>query len=237
MNIAPSYSNTGISNSLTSFYQTAPSNKSELSHSSFKSSDSNRSKRLLIVDDEKAVLSSLKRLFKFHGFTVHLAEGAMAGLDILRQHPVDAIISDLRMPEVKGDQFLSETVDLGPEIPRIILTGLTDQIPRLKDKDYQKVIDAYVEKPWSNNKLVNLVNESIAKKQTTQDLAKPLIESTVQLSESAIHLSHFQNRLATDTEVDEDRVELFKALIDSGNYKIDAVSTSKAMLNFNELLS
>ena len=236
MDIGPTYSNSRITSSLTSFYQIAPSNKSEFSHFSFKLSNTNRSKRLLIVDDEKAVLSSLKRLFKFNGFTVYLADGAKAGLDILRQHPVDAIISDLRMPEMKGDQFLSKTVDISPEVPRIILTGLTDEIAILQDKDNQKVIDAYVEKPWSNSNLVTLVNESIAKK-TTQDLATPRQGNTVQLSETATLLSQIQNRLATDTGVDEDRVELFKTLIDSGNYKIDAVSTTKAMLDFDELLS
>lgn len=236
MNISPSYSNAGISNGLTSLNQVDPSNKAELSRDTFKLGNTARSKRLLIVDDEKAVLSSLNRLFKLSGFTVYLAEGGKAGLDILRQYPVDAIISDYRMPEMKGDQFLSKTVDITPELPRIILTGLTDQIPILKERDYQKVIYTYIRKPWCNSNLVTLVNESIAEK-TMQDLSTPREGSTVQLSETAKLLSQIQNCLANDTGVDEDRVAHFKALIDDGNYMVDAISTTKAMLDFDERLS
>ena len=57
---------------------------------------------LLFVDDERNILSSLKRLFRSEGYTIHLASGGSEGLAILEKENVDLVISDMRMPEMNG---------------------------------------------------------------------------------------------------------------------------------------
>ena len=123
----------------------------------------NKFKRILIVDDEKPILSSLNRLFKHQKFIVYSAQSAQEGLEMLRKYPVDVIVSDLRMPMVSGYEFLKDTINIAPGALRIILTGLPEE--KLEDRkgDNQNIVDLYIEKPWSNSEIVNLINQSLVK--------------------------------------------------------------------------
>lgn len=61
---------------------------------------------ILFVDDEPSILSALRRLFRPHGYKILIAESGAAELVVLAQVPVDMVISDMRMPEMDGAQFL-----------------------------------------------------------------------------------------------------------------------------------
>ena len=61
---------------------------------------------ILCVDDEKNILSSLRRLLRTEGYDIQLANSGAEGLDILSKMPVDLVLSDMRMPEMNGAQFL-----------------------------------------------------------------------------------------------------------------------------------
>ena len=82
--------------------------------------------RILLVDDEPNILSSLKRQLR-GSYEVHTAEDpekALAGLD--RKHPFAVVISDYRMPQMSGIDFLKEVKLKSPETTRMILTGYAD---------------------------------------------------------------------------------------------------------------
>ena len=82
--------------------------------------------RLMVVDDEPDNLDLLYRTFR-RDFEVFRADSALKALEILEQHGEMAIIiSDQRMPEMLGTEFLSRTVDSYPDTIRIVLTGYTD---------------------------------------------------------------------------------------------------------------
>src|SRR3954466_6348993 len=81
---------------------------------------------LLCVDDEPNILSALRRLFRSKGYRVLTAEGGAAGLALLEQEEVDLIISDMRMPEMDGAQFLESARARRPDAVRILLTGQAD---------------------------------------------------------------------------------------------------------------
>ncbi|MDP2197129.1 MAG: response regulator, partial [Sulfurimicrobium sp.] len=78
---------------------------------------------LLFVDDEPNILSALRRLFRPHGYKIHTAEGGAQGLELLEREPVDLVISDMRMPNMDGAQFLEQVRHKWPDIVRILLTG------------------------------------------------------------------------------------------------------------------
>ena len=62
---------------------------------------------ILGVDDEENILSSLRRLFRTQGFEGRVAEGGQAALALMEREVVDLMISDMRMPERDGAQFLA----------------------------------------------------------------------------------------------------------------------------------
>ena len=86
---------------------------------------------VLCVDDEENVLRALKRLLVQEAFTVLTAGSGKEGLAILHStENIGLILSDQRMPEMTGTVFLRAAAAMLPEIPRMILTGYSDEIGR-----------------------------------------------------------------------------------------------------------
>ncbi|MBP7284719.1 MAG: response regulator [Leptospiraceae bacterium] len=80
---------------------------------------------ILYVDDEIENLTSFKFLFK-RSFQIILANSATEGLQTLEEEDVQIVISDQRMPNMTGIEFLEKVSSDHPEIVRILLTGYTD---------------------------------------------------------------------------------------------------------------
>ena len=69
---------------------------------------------LLIVDDELSMRQFLTHLFQREGHSIRVAENGRRALEMLRQQPVDVIISDVRMPDMGGIDLLRATKELHP---------------------------------------------------------------------------------------------------------------------------
>ena len=81
---------------------------------------------VLTVDDEPSVLNALRRVFRAQGITTLQATSAAEGLELLKTHRVDLVISDMRMPEMDGSRFLELVKDHDDSIVRVVLTGYAD---------------------------------------------------------------------------------------------------------------
>ncbi len=105
---------------------------------------------ILCVDDERNILVSLKRLFRKEGYVIHIAESGQEGLEIVKNNNIDLIISDMRMPNMDGAEFLSHAKEINAKIPSILLTGFSDQESTIRAINDGR-ISAYVSKPWEDN--------------------------------------------------------------------------------------
>ncbi|UXI66361.1 EAL domain-containing protein [Tahibacter amnicola] len=81
---------------------------------------------LLIVDDETNILTSLQRVLRDEGYDILIADGAAKGLDILATREVHVVLTDQRMPEMSGTEFLSRVRTLYPGTVRLVLSGYAD---------------------------------------------------------------------------------------------------------------
>jgi len=115
--------------------------------------------RLLIVDDEEAVLQALKRLFHRQYEVVTHTSGS-AALEQLKQEPFDLIISDMRMPGMSGAELLKTCFRLYPDMIRILLTGYSDLESAIKAINEGNIY-RYIAKPWDNDQLRTVVAEAI----------------------------------------------------------------------------
>lgn len=79
--------------------------------------------RVLIVDDEPVVLETTAAVVRSFGFSVRTAEDGFIALQILREVLPDIIITDLRMPNMSGFEFLSIVRRRFPHIPTIAISG------------------------------------------------------------------------------------------------------------------
>ncbi len=115
--------------------------------------------RVLLVDDEENVLSSLKRLLFDEDFEVLTATSGSAGLDMLREKEMSVIISDQRMPQMSGAEFLARSEKISPDTVRIILTAYADTDSAIRAINEGGVY-RYVSKPWQDRELLAIIREA-----------------------------------------------------------------------------
>lgn len=113
---------------------------------------------LLLVDDEPNILRSLVRLLRRDGYQILTATSGREGLEILKEHQVGVIISDQRMPEMTGTEFLSQVKEIYPDTVRIVLSGYTD-LNSVTDAINRGAIYKFLTKPWQDD----LLRENVQK--------------------------------------------------------------------------
>jgi len=126
---------------------------------------------ILLVDDEASILSSLKRLLRPKGYTLITAESGAEGLQRLEENAVDLIISDMRMPEMTGAQFLGKAKEKYPDITRILLTGYSE-ITSLVAAINEGGIYHYLQKPWEEQDLLLTIQRALEQQQLKQEAAR-----------------------------------------------------------------
>lgn len=123
---------------------------------------------VLFVDDEPGILSSLKRLFRPYGYRIFTAEGGAQGLEVLARESIDLVISDMRMPEMNGAQFLEKVREGWPETVRILLTGYAE-ISATIDAINKGQIYRYVSKPWEDIDITLVVKHALQQKRLERE--------------------------------------------------------------------
>ena len=119
---------------------------------------------ILCVDDEPYILVTLKSLLRrsFKSFYLEFAENANDGLDILRDYEDQSlekviILSDWKMPGMRGDEFLKETRALFPSASRFLLSGMITK--EFTEQLYEEAgIDRIISKPWDNDQLLEVIS-------------------------------------------------------------------------------
>ena len=126
---------------------------------------------LLYVDDEKDNLTVFKSAFRRY-FDIHVAQSAHEGNQILKKNTVDVVVSDQRMPQLNGVEFLSKLPD-EPDCVKILLTGFSDIEAVIEALNHGK-IHKYITKPWDKNELLNMINKELALLEERKESAKML---------------------------------------------------------------
>lgn len=111
---------------------------------------------ILFVDDEPMILTSLRRLFD-DDYEVLTADSGKKGLELLAKQEVGVVVSDQRMPEMLGHEFLSQAKVLRPEAIRILLTGYSDIDDTIRSINDGEIF-RYVNKPWQASKLSETID-------------------------------------------------------------------------------
>ena len=115
---------------------------------------------VLFVDDEENILNALRRLFRREGYEILTATSGADGLELLRKQQVSLIVSDQRMPEMIGAQFLSKSREVSPNSVRMMLTGYSD-IEAATQAINEGGIYRFITKPWDDDELKRAVRAGL----------------------------------------------------------------------------
>lgn len=123
-------------------------------------------KQILVVDDEANLRRVLTAQLSRDGYEVHTAPDGEAGLAVLREHHIDLVITDLRMPKMDGLELLRQALRGDPQLPVVILTahGTVDNaVEALKTGAFD-----YITKPFDQAEVRTIVKKALR----TRDLAE-----------------------------------------------------------------
>ena len=109
---------------------------------------------ILYVDDEESNLIIFKDTFR-RKFNVFTAISAKEGIKILDNNIIDLVLSDQRMPQMTGVEFLKYTLEKHPEPNRILITGYSD-FDAIENAINNARIFQYIQKPWEEKKLLDI---------------------------------------------------------------------------------
>jgi len=136
---------------------------------------------ILYVDDEAQNLVSFKATFR-RDYQVLTAKSGAEGIELMRRHHVQLIISDQRMPEMTGVQFLEKIRSEYPDAIRMILTGFSD-VEAIIDAINNGRVFRYITKPWNENELrmaIENARQLYSLQQKNKDLVITLQNKVVQ---------------------------------------------------------
>jgi response regulator RpfG family c-di-GMP phosphodiesterase len=124
--------------------------------------------KLVIVDDEPNVLNALRRMCLNHDAVPAIPNpqvmsftSPVQALAYLRDHPVDLVISDYRMPEMDGAVFLTQAHSLQPNSARIIISAYADIAAIMRGINGAGIFQ-FVSKPWYDHELKTAIVRVLA---------------------------------------------------------------------------
>lgn len=126
--------------------------------------------RIMIVDDEDAILNALRRVLRrapcvcgnrSFSLEVEAFSSPLAALERARHESFDLFISDFRMPEMDGVEFLKGAKALQPDAARLILSGYADLNALLRAVN-EVGIERFIAKPWNDYELMSAIAQVLA---------------------------------------------------------------------------
>ncbi|WP_440122455.1 sigma-54-dependent transcriptional regulator [Tenacibaculum sp. Ill] len=120
-----------------------------------------KKENILIVDDDVHILELLHRHLQSWNYHTYKAVSVKEAVIILRDTPIDLLITDLKMPEVDGFELVKFVSEHYPKLPKLIVTGypsVQDSLEAIKSG-----VVAYLTKPFTKNELKTAMDDALAK--------------------------------------------------------------------------
>ncbi|OGU76600.1 MAG: hypothetical protein A2V93_00625 [Ignavibacteria bacterium RBG_16_34_14] len=142
--------------------------------------------KILAVDDEKIILDSFRKILVYAGYCIDTIESGKEALGLIKKYDYDFVFTDLKMPEMDGVDVTKAVKHLRPDIDVVVITGYAT-IETAVETMKHGAMD-YVQKPFTEDELVDFVNKLLIKRQDKiarqMKLTVRLVTSTVEESDS-----------------------------------------------------
>lgn len=123
--------------------------------------------KVLIVDDEEAILFTLKRILQAAGYEVQTAHSGSEGLQLFQQSRWDLVTLDRSMPEMNGEEVATAMRHIAPHVPLVLITGFPGAV------QHPKLFDAVVPKPFRSTELIQCFTKVLAERPSSAGAPPP----------------------------------------------------------------
>jgi response regulator RpfG family c-di-GMP phosphodiesterase len=191
---------------------------------------------ILCVDDEQNILSALKRLLRKEGYGLLTAQSGQEGLQILEENDVHLVISDQRMPEMNGTDFLATVREKHPDTIRIVLTGYTE-VDAITESINKGNIYKFFLKPWNDQALKLEIKQALEQYdlvRKNRDLDRKVMEQNEELKRINENLEHVVRERTEDLKLQNQALELSQAILEDVPVPIVGVSAEGAIVVLNQ---
>ena len=141
--------------------------------------------RILIVDDERAIRSTLKEILEYENHIVEEAVDGSEGWEKIQKGGFDIILSDIKMPKMDGTELLEKVLSLGLDCPMVMISGhgtIETAVDCIKKGAYD-----FIAKPLDLNRLMITMRNALDKStliQETKTLRKKVVKSLDMIGDS-----------------------------------------------------
>ena len=117
--------------------------------------------KMVLIDDDEWIRDSLRLFFAGEGCTLKTFETAEEGIEALKKHAFDIIITDYRLPGMSGLNFLKHIRTIAPNAIKILITAYKSS--EVVSEAIKAGIDDFIEKPFTTKTIEDSLTRSIAK--------------------------------------------------------------------------
>jgi two-component system NtrC family sensor kinase len=166
-------------------------------------------KRVLWVDDEEALLSSVARLLRKEDYELVLVSDPQHALKLLKSESFSIVVSDQRMPSLTGIDLLAFAKEMQPLATRIMVTGFFDQ-ELIADAVNNAAVYRFISKPWDEAELVHDLKLAAERNEilsNQQRIRKEISSHTQQLTVLTERLNEIVDERTRDSAKSEEDLE------------------------------
>jgi DNA-binding NtrC family response regulator len=155
--------------------------------------------KVLVIDDERAIRNALKDILEYEEYTIDLAEDGIQGLEKIKEEKYDAILLDIKMPQMDGLEVLDALLEIGYDAPVIMISGhatIDTAVEAIKKGAFD-----FIEKPLDLNRLLITMRNALDKSQLvaeTKKLRKKVSKNYEMIGESPaiMHIKNMIDKIA-----------------------------------------
>ncbi len=126
--------------------------------------------KILVIDDERPIRSTLKEILEFENFKVDTAEDGKQGLEMILANKYDLILSDIKMPKMDGMEVLDALIEKGIETPVVMISGhgnVETAVEAIKKGAYD-----FIQKPLDLNRTLVTLRNALDRKEIVKEVKK-----------------------------------------------------------------
>ena len=141
----------------------------------------NAKAKILCVDDEQVILDSFRKILVLDGYSIDTVETGQEALGLVQKHHYDFVFTDLKMPQMSGEDVCKAVKHLRPDIDVIVITGYASVESAVETMKYGAM--DYIQKPFTEEELTAMVKKFVIKRHDR--ISKQL--------KPKVHITHLSN--------------------------------------------